>query len=626
MTDKTRLFTLDDIRAFEQTPLLERFPRDSIPALLQAAAERFGDDIALDMLWTGECGEAPQSLSYRDLLERVLKARQLLLQNGFGDGRVLALLLPVIPEAYILGFAAQCGGILNPLNPLLEVEHLAGILNETGARALAVCAPTVSPELWSKVPALLEQCPALETLLVIGPPGRAVEADGIPAHVRVLDYRAAMAECDPLPLRKLPSSTDTAAYFHTGGTTGRPKVARLTQGNFAFVAQQIREITGLPRHTLFNGLPLFHIYGNMVAGLASLVNGNRVVQLTPAGFRTPTVIANFWRLVAAHRANVVPLVPTLFGLLLDADADGLDLSSLWELGCGAAPLPPAMKRRVEDRFGIRVVEGYGMTESSCLIARAPGSPAPAAEIAPAGSTGLRLPYTGLQVASLAAGEISPLEDGQVGSILVRGPNLFAGYLREADNRGAWYTDRVGLRWFDTGDCGYLDAGGHLFITGRAKDLIIRGGHNIDPVSIEEPLRGHAAVAEVVAVGMPDARAGELPVVFVQPRAGQGVDEKTLLAFAESQIAERAAVPKRVFLLEQMPLTAVGKIFKPELRRLAALAVARDLLAAADIDADVSAALRAGSPLLRVKVDPDQAGEARRLLERLPLALEWPEPA
>ncbi|MFD2311827.1 AMP-binding protein [Microbulbifer halophilus] len=622
----TSIYTLEDIRHYEQRPLDERFPEQNIPALLQASAERFADDIALEMLWTGEPGEASQCLSYRQLFEEVLKARQLLLRAGFADGQVLALMLPMIPETHILGFAAQCGGIVNPLNPMLEVEHLAGILNETGARILAVCAPQLAPELWARVPSLLARCPALEKLLVIGPPGGVAETDGVPARVEVLDYRALMAECNPEPLARMPDGADIAAYFHTGGTTGRPKIARLSQRNFAFIAQQIEQVTGLPRHTMLNGLPLFHIYGNMVAGLASLIKGNRVVQLTPAGYRTPAVIENFWHLVAAHRANVVPLVPTLFGLLLDADAEGLDLSCLWELGCGAAPMPPGLKRRFRARFDVPIVEGYGMTESCCLIARAAGSPAPEAQAAPAGSVGLRLPYTGLQVASLAGGEVSPLPDGQVGSILISGPNLFAGYLHEEDNRSVWHTDRAGRRWFDTGDCGYLDARGYLFITGRAKDLIIRGGHNIDPLTIEEPLRGHGAVAEVVAVGMPDTRAGELPVVFVQPRAGRSVDEDALLAFAAAQIGERAAVPKRVFPLEEMPLTAVGKIFKPELRRMAAQAAVRDLLQEAGVDASAEVVLSGGSLRLRLEVEAPQAAGARRLLEQLPLALEIVEPA
>ncbi|MFC6633070.1 AMP-binding protein [Microbulbifer taiwanensis] len=613
--------TLEAIRQYEQLPQQERFPLDTIPALLARAAERFAGDTAIEMLMTGERGEKPQSLSYGALFREVLKARQLLLQQGFRRGQVLSLLLPTLPEAQILAFAAQCGGIVNPLNPLLEVEHLAGILNATGSRVLAVCAATLAPEIWVGVPALLERCPGVEQLLVIGPSGRCVD---IPERVQVLDYRARMDACLPEALVELPAADDVAAYFHTGGTTGRPKIAKLTQRNFAFVAEQMSGITGLPRHRLFNGLPLFHIYGAMVAGLASLANGNCVLHLTPRGFRNPLVLENFWHLVAAHRANTVPLVPTLFNLLLDADIDGLDLSCLVEIGSGAAPLPAGLKRRFERRFGLRIVEGYGMTESCCLISRCPGSSAPESHTAPVGSVGLRLPYTDLQVASLVDGGVFTSPNGEVGSILIRGPNVFAGYLDEADNRGAWHTDDKGHRWFDTGDCGYLDSDGRLTITGRAKDLIIRGGHNIDPQLIEEPLRRHRDIAEVVAVGMPDVRAGELPVVFVQPRPGAEPDAEALLQFAAEVIGERAAVPKRVFLLEQMPLTAVGKIFKPELRRLALQAAARERLRGAQLDACVTAIVEAGQLRLEVKVDSYWAAEVETLLGQFAVCLKMIE--
>jgi fatty-acyl-CoA synthase len=231
-----------------------------------------------------------------------------------------------------------------------------------------------------------------------------------------------------------------------------------------------------------------------------------------------------------------------------------------------------------------------------------------------------LPYTGVLVASLAGGELSTLGAGEVGNILISGPNVFGGYLQEADNRGVWYTDKSGQRWFDTGDCGTLDQESCLFITGRAKDLIIRGGHNIDPQIIEEPLRGHKAVAEVVAVGMPDARAGELPVVFVQLRAGVDANAEELLAFAALHIRERAAVPKQLFFVEQMPLTAVGKIFKPELRRRALESAVRELLNQSGLAAQAEAELDSGRLQLIVRTEMDTAAQLEALLGQLPVQL------
>lgn len=617
------LVSLERVQRYEQIPWNQRVSQHTIPELLETAAERYGERVAIDLLLTGERGETPVSTTYRELHDSVMRAHQLLRDLGFGRGCVLSLLLPVLPEAQVLAFAAQCSGIANPLNPHLEAEHLAGIINTTGACTLAACAPELDPESWPRVQSLLRQCPGIRHLLLIGPPGVPLDLGrytGIPDGVSLHDYHARLAQTPALPLAQLPQADDIAAYFHTGGTTGRPKIAQLSQGNFAFVAQVLEPVTGLPSgHILLNGLPLFHIYGAMVAGLGSFVHGNRVVHLTPSGFRTPAVVHNFWHLVDAHRANSVPLVPTLFGLLMDADCEGLDISCLWEMGSGAAPLAQGLKGRFEQRFQVRIVEGYGMTESCCLIARSAGSTAPDCP-APAGSVGVRLPYTRVRVASLAGGEVSPLAPGQVGNILIGGPNVFQGYLEEADNRCVWHRGASGERWFDTGDCGYLDTEGCLFITGRAKDLIIRGGHNIDPALIEEPLRGHRCVAEVVAVGMPDPHAGELPVVFVQRRADATASAEELLAFAAAHIHERAAVPKRVFFVEQMPLTAVGKIFKPELRRRALESSALEQLAQAGLRAQVRALLDSGCLRLDVEVEAESAAPVEQLLGQLPVPL------
>ncbi|WP_406828518.1 AMP-binding protein [Microbulbifer sp. ARAS458-1] len=618
------LLSLEQVRRLEQTPCAERYPLSTIPALLRQACERYTDDTAIQLLLTGEPGETPISTSYRQLFDSTLRAHQLLKELGFGRDQVLSLLLPILPETQILTFAAQCGGIANPLNPMLDAEHLAAIINATGACMLAACAPQLDPEGWAKVQYLLRACPTIHSLLLIAPPDTPLDpnlASDLPERVQLVDYRVRAANAQAVPLAALPSAGDTAAYFHTGGTTGRPKIAKLTQANFAFVAQAMRDVTALPEgHTQLNGLPLFHIYGSMAAGLASVINGCRVVHLTPAGFRTPAVIQNFWQLVAEHRANIVPVVPTLFGLLLDANVDGLDLSCLWEMGSGAAPLPEGLKRRFEIRFDLRIAEGYGMTESCCLIARAQGSPVPIECAAPAGSVGLPIPYTKVCIANLTSGQLLPLRRDDVGNILISGPNVFAGYLEESDNKGVWFTDDDGCRWFDTGDCGYLDADGYLYITGRAKDLIIRGGHNIDPQLIEEPLREHRAVAEVVAVGMPDARAGELPVAFVQTCAGANVREEELLDFAAEHIRERAAVPKRIFIVTEMPLTAVGKIFKPELRRRALACAADELLRGAGIEAQPEALLASGSLKLSVRVGSESTAQVKNLLGQLPVAL------
>jgi fatty-acyl-CoA synthase len=184
-----------------------------------------------------------------------------------------------------------------------------------------------------------------------------------------------------------------------------------------------------------------------------------------------------------------------------------------------------------------------------------------------GSVGLRLPYTEIRIADVAPdGAIrGDCPTGEIGHVLMRGPQVTPGYLDPRHDRGAVLADG----WLDSGDLGRLDPQGYVWLTGRSKDLIIRGGHNIDPVIIEEALNRHPAVETAAAVGLPDSYAGELPMVFVQLRPGAAVTAEELREFCRREIPERAAVPVQVALIPVMPLTGVGKIYKPALRREAA---------------------------------------------------------
>jgi acyl-CoA synthetase (AMP-forming)/AMP-acid ligase II len=216
-------------------------------------------------------------------------------------------------------------------------------------------------------------------------------------------------------------------------------------------------------------------------------------------------------------------------------------------------------------MGIKILEGYGLTEAGCVSSINP--PGGQSRV---GSIGLRLPWQDMRPALLGA-------DGafdrwaavdEVGTLLVRGPNLFRGYLNPVHNQGLWVDVPIAAgpsqRWMNTGDLGRVDADGYFWLTGRNKELIIRGGHNIDPKMIEEPMHTHPAVALAAAVGRPDAHAGEVPVLYVQLRPGATVSAEALRQFAQDHIAERAAWPKHVHVIDALPTTAVGKIFKPAL--------------------------------------------------------------
>jgi len=357
---------------------------------------------------------------------------------------------------------------------------------------------------------------------------------------------------------------DASSWFCTGGTTGAPKIAMRTHGNevadAAMIVQALAGHAG-PARNFFCGLPLFHVNAAMITGLVPWLAGSRVVFGPAQGYRDKAVIANFWSIVETHRINVFSGVPTIYGTLLQTPTRGHDLSSLDFAVCGAAPMPVELFKRFEKETGIRILEAYGLTESACVA-----SLNPIDGERRIGSIGPALP--GQQMKSVILDEqgcyVREARCDETGTIALAGANIFTGYRSEEHNATAWIDCGDGVRWFNTGDLGRRDADGYFWLTGRKKQLIIRGGHNIDPATIEEPLHRHPDVALAAAVGRPDAHAGEVPVAYVQLRDGGAVTESELLAFAASVIGERAAVPKAIRIVPQIPVTAVGKIFKPAL--------------------------------------------------------------
>ena len=245
------------------------------------------------------------------------------------------------------------------------------------------------------------------------------------------------------------------------------------------------------------------------------------------------------------------------GAVLQVPLDGADLSAVRAGFCGAASLPPAVGERFRQVTGRGLFEVYGMTEASGLIAIDP-----VAGDCGVGSVGWALPYTQVEVRRLEAnGRLGAVcEPHEVGVITVRGPHVSPGYRNPEHNTGI-FEDGV----LNSGDLGYTDEQGRVCIAGRAKDLIIRSGHNIDPLMIENAMATHPAVALAAAVGMPDAYAGELPVCYVSLKPGASVSEDELQAHAQQHIGERPAWPKHIHIIDAIPLTSVGKIYKPQLR-------------------------------------------------------------
>jgi fatty-acyl-CoA synthase len=317
-------------------------------------------------------------------------------------------------------------------------------------------------------------------------------------------------------------------------------------------------------------LPLFHAAGIIFAGLCIFMAGGHILIMSPGGLRNPAMVEGFWRLVEQYKVTRVGGVPTGIGAISQVAVGDHDISSVRSGGTGASLLPPAVGERFKAVTGCPLFEIYGMTESSGLI-----SIDPMAGPGCAGSVGWPLPYTKVEILRLNAdgGLGDPCDVGEIGEIVTQGPHIPPGYKDPAQNAGVYDGDRL-----NTGDLGYKDAEGRIFVAGRTKDIIIRSGHNLDPAMIENAMAKHPAVALAAAVGMPDAYAGELPVCFIQLHPDSDVTEAELRAHAEKHIDERPAWPKQIHVIEAIPLTAVGKIFKPTLRCQAARQMVSDLLA------------------------------------------------
>lgn len=560
--------TLHDIELIESTPLSERdLPRSTFE-LIRRTAQASPDAPALSFILQGTAEETALRLSYAELLGKVTQTANAFHRLGLRPGKAVSFLLPNLPQTHYTIWGGEAAGIVNAINPLLDPEHIAELIHASDSELLVTLAPFPGTDLWDKVHALRDQLPELKAILCVDmanllpePQRSALKAQRGPLPDGVLDFDEAIAACtaDHLESGRVIAADDIASYFHTGGTTGTPKLAPHSHGNEVAMAYSMNLVTrfGVGDVTLC-GLPLFHVNGVIVTGLAAFIGGAEVLLATPQGYRNGTLISNFWKVIERHKVSFFSGVPTIYAGLLQVPSEGHDLSSLKYALCGAAPMPVELIRQFEAKTGLTLIEGYGLTEGTCGSCANP----PAGERRP-GSIGLPMPYceVSIKVLDEQGGYVRDAEQNEIGNLCIRGATVFKGYLQASKNAGIW----VDGDWFNTGDLGRVDADGYIWLTGRSKDLIIRGGHNIDPQMIEEALHKHPAVAMAAAVGKPDAKAGELPVVYVQLKPGSQASEAELLEHAAAHIPERAAIPKDAWIIDAIPLTAVGKTFKPALR-------------------------------------------------------------
>ena len=526
---------------------------------------------------------------------------------------------------YAATLAAQAVGIAAPVNPALSSDRIAELVRRTGSRVLIAAGPELDPQLWQRLLEVARQAGMTAVLALRAdgahgdPPALGLTGDAPAAgtpdtpngrgpFVAYLDDVIAGQPADHLAGADPPKAGDLAAFVHTGGTTGAPKVAAHTHANQLACGRGIAESSGLaPGEAMLGGLPLFHVNALIVTGIAPMFGGARVVWPGPAGYRDKTLYTRFWTIIEHYQVAAMSAVPTVYATLAQVPVDA-DISTLRVPIVGASPLPASVREDFAAHTGRRLLEGYGLTEATCATTwTRPGEERP-------GSVGRVLPGQQIKAVTIGAdGSWTDCGPGETGVLVIGGPAVFAGYVTDPALGGP-RVSRDGIvrdGWLDTGDLGQVDEDGFVYLTGRAKDLIIRGGHNIDPRVIEDALLAHPAVRAAAAVGRPDRHSGEVPVAYVVPAGPGPFDETGLLAWADTAIGEAAARPKRIYPIAAIPLTSVGKQFKPALLADAAVRVVTEALAAAGLaDPQVTAAHEDGRLVLTVTgADPDRVRDA-----------------
>ena len=539
--------TIADIHRLGERPYGEFMPHRRVVDALEAVARRHPDRTAITGIDVPDLPAAPRRGSYEDFVHAVRRAANLFHALSEGGPARVALLLPPLPETHFALWGAETAGVACPINFQLNHEHIAELIRAFDANILVALGPAPDLDIDAKVGRLLPECPNLRHVLRV----RAApdEATGFDQR----DFAAEMAGHEGRRLAFDVPADDTAALFHTGGTTGAPKLARHTHTNQLHAAWGAACMYGTrPTDVMLTGFPLFHVAGSFVFGLSTLLAGGEVVLPTRTGLRNAAFMARFGDFVERHGVTLLAAVPTVMASLLALNLDRQQLRAVRALLTGGSPLPDELAAAFETQLAIPVRNILGMTESAGVI-----SIEPLASGRTPGSCGLPLPYSEVQA---IGSDHRPLPAGHSGILRVRGPNVSPGYTDARRDAGTFEDG-----WLVSGDIGHVDLDGRVFVTGRAKDVIIRGAHNIDPGLIEAVLLRHPGVMMAAAVGEPDAYAGELPVAFVSLKPGAQVSSDELLAFAAPLIAERPAVPRRIQIVPALPMTAVGKVYKPKLR-------------------------------------------------------------
>ncbi len=599
----TKVRIPDAVRDAEMAMALEECPR-FIDVLARGA--RIDPDATAMIYCRGVTDPQPVEITYDRLMGLVKATSDRITAKGVGAEDVVAVLSPACPATLVAILGAAASAVAMPLNLLFTRDAIVAQLNAAKAKILIVPPPGMPGGLFERVENISADVPSLEKVVVAPIDGRVIfDGDEIqpdPSWRNVFD--AGKADKN--------ASEKVAVMLPTGGTTGHPKVARLRNKNC--VASSIASKMAFDYRAgdrIMDALPLFHVGGLFVGVGAGLAAGATVFFPSPAGARDPGFGANFWKMIERFRLTHAGNVPTTLSAVAGVPVGGADISTLRVVPTGASICPPEIERRFLEAWGgDSIKQCYGMTELAGAIAQDYFD-----RPVKAGFVGTGNPQ--VELAILANGNVHHELPSPVGELITRGPQVFAGYIDPKQTKDAFHEG-----WLRTGDLCRIDADGYVEIMGRVKDVIIRGGHNIDPRAIEDAAMDFPGVALAAAVGRPDSYAGEVPMLFVSAQPGATIDRDELARFVTERLLEPPARPRAVEIIVDMPVTPIGKIFKPKLREIASVDAAREILRAEGFDgAEVSAVTDPARGLVVSATVRNDAEKAKRLLERLPVKIE-----
>ncbi len=474
--------------------------------------------------------------TYSEFDSAVNRAVSMLVAHGIGKDEVVSLLMPNSVEYIVAYFACwNIGAVAGPVNSLLKENEIAFVLNNSETRAMLV-----HSEFQERIEKIRSELPQLQSVITFDDEREATREFAKESEESWLDGRAPSLGKD-----------DDAIIIYTSGTTGKPKGCLLTHGNVIANARQISEwLNFTDQDRLLTIMPLFHMNAVSVTTMSALYAGGSTVI-------SPRFSASqFWKIISGYRVTSFGSVATMLSMLLskypEGVPEGLTTDQLRFAMCGSAPVPAEVIKNFEETFNCPVVEGYGLSESTCRSTFNPPD-----ERRRPGSCGLPI---GNEM-KVFDDDDRELADGQLGEIVLRGENILKGYYKNPEATATAFRNG----WFHTGDVGYRDQDGYFFIVDRKSDMIIRGGENIYPREIDEVLYQHPAVAAAATIGIPDQLYGEEVAAFVVMKDGSKVSEEELISYCSEKLADYKC-PKSIRIVKDIPKGPTGKLLKRELAK------------------------------------------------------------